>query len=556
MNPIGLLFRFIFDFLFSIYGVFTVLCGMLLFLVLPIIPAITGEFRRFGNFALWLSTRMFGRLAVVVSEHEETVLKSMSYDENGVEKMSMNGEEKEFEDPDGALHHWFGIPFSLAEDKHGTLFDPRHAALGTRKKDSHRRGEYSVDATESEHDRFGVLEWKKALFEFPRDVHELVTLGDVRQLIDGGERAEYAAHVEDFYKKSRDPYKNGTGAAKIIMIVVALLAPFALMWFISDQMGGGGGGGTTISFGSILLMIGMNDIREKLRELKAKYLGDGDDDEESGESPVKQHASRAWEKIRPVLLSAGDAAVETFDQTDKPRVAKLLGVIVPVPAILFLLAWFVNPIVSMFVFFALGIGFFTPLIGLFLIGKAVQPESLARLVWRLGMVSHDRVVFEWTPSKYVLRSYDEIDECDVETWYSLEGTLVGFTFEPSPDSWGAEVEKEDVIESAAQAVADGGEIAYSNIPAGFQAMPEMTRARVLGGMVPETLEKSKYYLNTAIANSRFADTANGEKALNRLVTAKNKHGDDKTMSDESIAKYVALTSIMSFVSGILVFFVL
>jgi len=257
MSVAALALQFLFallGFLLSFVGLFTFLGGIVLFVALPVVPKLTGEFERFANLPLWLATSTLGRFAIVVTEHDDLLLKSMSFDDLGVETMSFGDETKEFEDPAGALHHWMGLPFALADEKHGVLFDPRHAALGARKQTHDDHGETTIEATQDEYDEWGVMKWKRAVYEFP-EKHELVNLSAVRELVDGGERSEYPKRVENIYELSREPFKSGTSATRFIMVLVALLAPFAMFWLFASQSDAGTGAGTTIGFGSSLVVL-------------------------------------------------------------------------------------------------------------------------------------------------------------------------------------------------------------------------------------------------------------------------------------------------------------
>jgi len=115
MSAVAVLLQFLFaflGFLLSIYGVFTVLLGLVGFIALPVVPRITGEFKRLANLHLWLATSMLTRIGVVVSKHGDLLLKRMRFDDRGVEKIRFDDIDKEFADPAARLHYWMGVPFS------------------------------------------------------------------------------------------------------------------------------------------------------------------------------------------------------------------------------------------------------------------------------------------------------------------------------------------------------------------------------------------------------------------------------------------------------------
>lgn len=501
MNALAFILQFVFaflGFLLSPQGVFAVLLGLVGFVALPIIPRVSGRFKSFSSIALGLAVGALGRVAIVVSEHGDLLLKRMSFDDLGVETIRFGSETKEFEDPANALHYWRGAPFALADEVRGVLFDPRHAALGNRKADAEEREEWSVWATTDEWDQHGIEEWKRGVFEFP-ETHELVDLSGVRKLIDGGERAEYPQRIEELYKHSRAPFESGASGTKFILLLVALLAPFALMWVLAGQSSGGGGGGTTVGFGSAVLALSLSRINWK------------------------------------------DAAIA-------------LVVLLPVPLTLLAIAVFVSPFVAIFTLLALGIGFaMIPLASVFTRLSDRLATKYARAMFKLGLLSYDRPVFEWTPTQYRLREADELETTDDVTWYGLAGSTVGFTFEPSSDSWGAEHTPREELEAGRDVAADGGET-QSHIPAGYAPLPSVKRAGHIGAFVPTQLRSDRYYISTAIALGRWRDSANGEKTLKRLLQSKEKHGQGSELSDRTMILAMLAGGTVSTVLGVFVFF--
>lgn len=494
-------------FLLSFTGIFAGLLGVLLFIVLPVVSKLTG-IKRFANFPLWLAMTILGRVAIVVSEHGDILLKRMTFDDLGVEKINFGDDDKAFEDPANALHHWMDVPFALADEKHGVLFDPRHAALGQRKKDYDERGETSIRATQAEWKRFGVHEWKRGVYEMPRKF-ELVTLGAVRHLVDGGERAEFPKRVEELYKHSRAPFADGTSAVRFITIIVALLAPFGMMWFIASQ---GSSAGSTVSYSLAVLPISLASIREVL------------------------------------------------DEVDWRRAGAVFAVVVTPLLAFFGLFALAGPLTAIYTFVTLGMGFWSvPLLAFLSKPSKRLSGGLARLLVKLGLLGYDRPTFVWTPESYRLREFDELDDVERTKWYGLQGSLVGFTFEPSPDSWGGEVVARDEIESRREAVTDGGQTdggITTNLPSNTARAPSITRGSSYAAFVPKRLEENSYLLNTGIAFGRFRDSADGAKTLSRLTKAKEVHGNSQGLSDKAYLYATLGCGLFSFVAGLGVFFFL
>jgi hypothetical protein len=511
MSAVAVLLQFLFaflGFLLSIYGVFTVLLGLVGFIALPVVPRVTGEFKRLANLHLWLATSMLTRIGVVVSKHGDLLLKRMRFDDRGVEKIRFDDIDKEFADPAARLHYWMGVPFALADELHGVIFAPQDAAVGRRKREHDERDAGSFDATDGEFRDYGVHEWKRGVYEFAEGVYELVELGAVRQLVDGGEKAEYPHRTEELYKLSRDPLTSATSATRFIMILAALIGPFGALWLLATQGGGnGGGGGTTVSPpGSILLL----------------------------------------------AISAASIR-ELMDDVDWKRAAIIFATVVPIPVIFLLVFVVVSPLTAIFAALAATIGFLSiPLFILVARASVGLSNIFGPMLLRTGFAAYDKPVFEWTPQKYRLREFDDLEDVGDVEWYGLAGSLVGFTFTPTEESWGAEVVDTDGVDRQALR-ADGGE-SESNIPADHAPAPAYRKKSLFGAFLPERFKRGKYYIDTQIAWGRFTDSASGERSLSMLLKAKEKHGGTGGLADKTIIYAMLACGIVSLLAGVFVFF--
>jgi len=253
---LGVIFG-VLGFLISPFGLMAILLGLLGFIGLPMISTVS-NFKQPANLFLTLATFPIKRASIVVSEHNDALFRTMTFSGLGVEIIKIEDEEKAFEDPDNALHYFLGIPFALADEEHGVLFDPRHAAAGKRKKDLEKKNEGSYLATQDEYEQYGVAKWMPGVFELPKK-HELVDLSAVQELVDGGERSEWAKRVEELYKNSRDPFADGTPVTKYLYPMIAFAITFGGIWFMVSQFGlptGSSGPTETVGYGSLLLFWG------------------------------------------------------------------------------------------------------------------------------------------------------------------------------------------------------------------------------------------------------------------------------------------------------------
>lgn len=497
----------IIGFFASPIGAFCILLGFLSFFILPVLSAAT-SFKKPTGLLFWLAARPVRRAAVLVSEANDIVFKQMHYDGGvGLHSMTIDGDTKVFEDPDGALHRWRGMAFALADEKHGVLFDPRHSALGQRKFDLRQRGDGEYIATDEEFDVDGITKWKPGVFQMPT-VHELVDLAQVRELIDGGERSEYAKRVEKLFQHSQDPFNDGAPITKFFYPIIAFAAVFFGIWLLASQFGtpsSGGGGGSTVGWNALLLL-------------------------------AIPGAGIEWRRL-------GRIAAGVF-----------LGVVVPL-AILGVIAVLFTPLLAVAVVLAYALGFFfLPFFSLvFGMASATVAGAFSKLYFRLGFMGYAEPVFEWTPRGYRLQEYRNLDDSADVRWYGLFGSRVGFTYAPDEESWGAEVLDTDDIKEQ-RVAADGGDAGpASNLPDGYHKLSSLRRDRY-GAFLPETLNDDSYYLHSGIALNRFKNSAVGEKALRRLLEAKEKFGGEaSTLDDKTVLYLTAGAGLLGFGAGVFFF---
>lgn len=570
-----LLFTFI-GVLLSPPGIVMLGGGLVAFLGLPMIPKITGRFHGINRLYLYLATASVSRAAVVISEHNDAYFKPMKFDARGVEKITLDGQTKDFEDPDGALHTWLGVPFALADEVHGVLFDPRHAALGQRKHDLRERGDDEYYATNREWNEWDVSKWVPGVFEMPAK-HEIVDLSKVREIIDGGERAEYPRRVEALYQNSREPFMSSMAAMKFLMPAIAFVVTFGGIWLVVTKLGGGSGGpDTTVEYGAsiALLLIGLDNIRDLVSKLRKKIYGSDTQAEDQEEVVVNEAENVEFEDLE---LETGDESDEEFTdaglesdsdgvdggspddddgrrEIDWQRLAILFAgtVLCALPVIAFIassLVLGVSVTMILVVIFVLG---FISVPTAARLSKPIYPLATAfsRLFFTLGFLGYRKPVFEWTPRRYRVVEYDELETTDDVCWYGLFNSIVGFTYTPGEQSWGAEWMDQDEIENR-KPVTDGGED-DSNIPSRWVPAPSLQRD-TYGALVPRRLKRSKHYLHSGIALARFKNSATGGKSLSRLLEAKEQGENSLGISDKVLLYATCAGAFLGVVLGALIF---
>lgn len=497
------------------YGIFAFLVGLLLFFFTPTVPRILNIFHRLSHLHIYLGARMLKRASIIISEQGDLLLKRMSPTDIGTEKITFSEMEKEFADPLHAKSSWAGIPFAFGDEVHGFFFSLKDAAVGRREKEARDKDEVVIKATAQEKEMYEVAGWQKAVYELPKKTFELVNLNDIRYLITGEERGEYPQTVETFYKNSREPYKDGRSTAQILMLIVALLGPFLMMFLLWQQVTQRGGGGTSVLEGMLILSLPSTGLFSKLHD-RLKNVD--------------------WQTVKAKIIFALKAGL----------------VILPLPSVFVAIGHFASPDTAMILLIYLGIGFFfVPLLVELLKASDALTSTLSEKLIKMGLIAYRNPVFVETSKGYEIREYSrlDVDENQVVR-HTLLGRQFGFTFEPDPELWGTEVADKKKIESTA--VTDGG--AKTNIPSGYKIIPEKQRA-VYGSMVPSKVKHGAYYLWSGVFLQKFRHVATGNKTRKRLEKAKEEYGEEESQQ-RGLIMMVSILGIISLLAGIIVFFVL
>jgi hypothetical protein len=184
----------------------------------------------------------------------------------------------------------------------------------------------------------------------------------------------------------------------------------------------------------------------------------------------------------------------------------------------------------------------------------------SKLYFKLGFFGYRQPVICWTPTKYVVKELDQLRSTTDVQYYDLFGHTIGFTYEPGPESWGAEVVDHSTLD-AQQPVTDGGVASRkggtrdTNLPAKFVRSEEMGRG-TYGAFIPKRLRHDEYYLDSGIVMERFNNSADGEKSMKKLLEAKEVHGGgNQGIDDGTVFKASLATGVLGLILGIAIFIV-
>jgi len=487
----------ILSFLLSPWGLLSFFVGTTAFLLFPLISLAT-SWKWPARVYLKFAAFPVKRAAFVISESNDAFFKQMSLNSLGQHEVTIDDKTVSCEDPDQALHYWLGMRFTFVDEEHGIMFDPRHAAIGMRKRLKDKANEAVYLASEAEWQEFGVAKWLPGVFAFPKD-YELVDLSAVQELIDGGERSEFPERVEELYQHSR-VFGDGTPAIKFLYPIIALAVTFGGTWFMTSQFGlPSAGPSSTVGFGSALLVFGGTK------------------------------AAKAKKVLAPLLALVAVGGL-------------VAGIFV-----------FTNLIITIAVVVTFGMGLLLlPLLTFLSQPSKLLSGVLSNLYFKLGLFGYRQPVLTWTPAKYVIKEYDELDTTDDVSWYDQWGHTIGVTYEPGPSSWGPESITHAEIESQ-QPVTDGGNSMDSRLPSKYVRSDHIKRDSY-GAYLPKRTRDDSYYLESGIAMERMNNSASGEKSHRKLLEAKDEYGDAGDGLDDSVVfKTTLVSGAIGLLAGIGVF---
>lgn len=456
------------------------------------------------EFTLGLSQTSLYRSAIVVTKQGELLLKSVSLNDDGTAEIRVDNSKQTYSDPDGAMAWLKGVPFALADEASGTFFDPRHAWVGEQIRQAELESELEAPATEQEGENYGVRHWYRGVFELPQRVTS-VDPSAMRNILTGGETANDGRWARTYYKNSRQHKRADSSLLRMMIPVIAFLAPVLTLFVIRNYLadsGGGGGGGTVVSFGT-LIPIGA----ESLRQADWKTIG-------------------KWFAIVCGVvfgtLSLG------------------LGLMID-PFTTILIA---GPLTT-----ALAIFVLTPFVASV---SGLTGPSIGALYWRIALMGQQDLDVIWRRGQW------ETASGEIERPAAFEGRIfgtnvaIGFdpeeAFEESIDGRRVAASTEDIDQT--------GQIP-SRIPVGYHRSKRYRREQhgQIGAFVPANIDIDADYLRVGPALNRLAGGMDGEATAAKWQQAKEDLGENAWMADDmTILKMSMLTMLAGAVMGSVLFY--
>jgi hypothetical protein len=483
-------------------------CGFLAFHGSPVVESLRSRSRTMSNLHLWLAMWCVNRAALVLRADGELDWKKLKYDDVGAERVGFGSVTKFFADPDDALSTWGGRPFAIADEIHGTLFTPVHAAVGQRVAEHRDRDELFARATDAEANGYGVVGWIRSVLAIPRRT-QVVDLSAVRALATGSERGEHPEHVETFYINSRNPDGQQMSIIRLLLPFLWFVGLIVLFWQIGTRTGGGGGGGgggTTIDYA-------------------------------------------AW-----VLATVAPAAWV------RRRVGSLVVALLAIVALVVIVG-LLGPLVAVASVIAFALGFtFVPFLGLAL-GFLRIGGHLSRLFVRLGLLGYREPIFYYSADGYELVEAKRLPEdAAVHGWHVLANTRVGFAFDPELlegtaehvpveqlQKWSEEFDVDELAEKVGEQTA---------VPQDHYRAPWVRSGTAdYAGYLPESPDREHVYLQSNIAGQRLDEAFEGDLTDDKHQAAKEEYGDGvfNQIGDRMLVGSMVASTLLATVFGWVVF---
>lgn len=495
---IGVILVAIIKLLTSPLGWTMFLVGLILPFAVLVVSNATG-WSKPRDIMLGLAQGALHRSALLVTEQGELIHKSVELNEDGTAEITLDGAVKTMSDPDGAMAWLKGVPFALADETSGLFFDARHAWIGEQKEQARLDRELEAPATAEEGKAYGVRHWYLGVTKLP----ETLTTVDptaVRNILTGGESADDGRHARQFYKNSRQPKSKNASFMRLLVPVIAGLAPPVVLFLLRNYLGSSSGG-SVVSF-STLLPIGLQSLRDA-----------------------------NWRRIAGWIAALCAVGLGAFT----------LGVGLLVDPFTTILL--VGPVVS-----AVGLIVALPIVASL---SNITGPPVGSLYWRLALLGVNTLNFVWSDGSWRV----DVGPIDNATAIGrVYGTEVNIAFEPD-DAFEESISAEAVGRST-EGLDQTGKIP-SRIPVGYHRSKRFRREQhdQIGAYVPADLDIGAEYLRIGPALNRLAGGTDGEATAKKWQQAKEDLGMQAWMADDiTLLKYSMLSMFAGSIMGSVLFY--
>lgn len=222
------------------------LSGFLVVVVAPLLARLLGGVQGAAIVAqtyFSMSAKLYGRLLLVLREGGGLDLVNSSHDASiGLEKATLDGEDKHFEDPYNYMSRFYNVPFGIADEERGVVISPQIAELGELVRWARE------DGIRVESDGRTYFQ---GVVPIDTSEHRLVHPQDARAIIQGSATADLADKIDDLMEVSQSRF-NSTPTMQYLVWLGALGAGFGIVAIAYQLLQSGGGSlGRTIGIPTI-----------------------------------------------------------------------------------------------------------------------------------------------------------------------------------------------------------------------------------------------------------------------------------------------------------------
>lgn len=514
-----------------------------------------------GDWCAKIAVTSAWRPAITINDVGDLLLKQRSYnDDLNREEISVGGTTRELEDPQDRIHHFYGIPFALADEIFGVVFNPRDAAA------AQRAWEHFDNATfvypDDSGDRY--RERVRAFFELPEGTRG-TPLSSIRHLVGGNADASAAMRVIEHYRKSQEP-RTTTATRQLLVPLGAFLMTVFVGWMVYTQTGSSSGGGqSSTQVGYLLLLVGLpsvSEVRDRLTDAVAKLQETftTDDESEKSERGGRNRPQEAWSSLQDAL----DERISDRGDSDGGMPRRVLGVLLIggllVLAVELVLLTFIPLPLLVVLNLACMAGFaFLPGVA-FILGRALGPIGIAlsKLYFIFAFLPYEKpTIYLTEDDEYELREAAGAGWEDEVVWFRFAKSWVGFTYENSEDAWpgrNTTMPADTVAAHADTLITDGGDDGASVGPKGYAKTSGLSYAGH-EGIVPTDPSEKNVHVQTHHVLSWFRDVGRGETLQRAHQYAKDKYGGgERPMSDRMLLAATIMMMLLGIVLDYVAFF--
>jgi hypothetical protein len=193
--------------------------------------------QKIGDMYLKNAMLSMWRAIYVDRKHAGADIVPSSYDASaGTEEVTLDGEERGYEDPDGLMGRLHGKPFGVVIEPQDVITRPVLADIGEHHRRAFRQGDHEVGVEETiEHENGNtetVTSWYEQVHYAIPSAPRLLDLREAIAFIPGDARDDYSSTAYEFGEKSQRGFHTNVGMMEVAVLGTLFGIGLIGTWFV------------------------------------------------------------------------------------------------------------------------------------------------------------------------------------------------------------------------------------------------------------------------------------------------------------------------------------